>query len=159
MIVSAARKRTTCKAATLVASLILGWSASVLLGADAHAPVLATSIRKILKERQADRLTIDAFKVAHHASQNNLSIELLQLLKCQRYLISTNGDHFSHPDREAIARIIKYGGNRPSLYFNYRSKTNEVWAQSDLQEKYRYLTCYPESGVGGIKLPLLSMDT
>jgi len=133
--------------------------ASVLLGADAHAPVLVTSIRKILKERQADRLTIDAFKVSHHASQNNLSIELLQLLKCQRYLISTNGDHFSHPDREAVARIIKYGGNRPSLYFNYRSKTNEVWAQPDLQEKYRYLTCYPEGGVGGIKLPLLSMDT
>jgi beta-lactamase superfamily II metal-dependent hydrolase len=133
--------------------------ASVLLGADAHAPVLVTAIRKLLKERQADRLTIDAFKVSHHASKNNLSAELLQLLKCQRYLISTNGDHFSHPDREAIARIIKYGGDRPTLYFNYRSETNKIWERPDLQEKYRYLTYYPESGVGGIKLPLLSMDT
>jgi beta-lactamase superfamily II metal-dependent hydrolase len=65
------------------------------------------------------RLKIDAFKVAHHASQNNLSMELLQLLECPRYIISTNGDHFSHPDRQAIGRIIKYGGDRPALYFNY----------------------------------------
>ena len=93
-----------------------------------------------------------------HASKNNLSTELLQLLTCQRYLISTNGDHFAHPDREAIARIIKYGGNRPTLYFNYKSKTNEVWARADLQEQYRYLTCYPERAVGGIKVPLLGMN-
>jgi beta-lactamase superfamily II metal-dependent hydrolase len=126
---------------------------AALLGADAHAPVLAASIRKLVGP--TGRLRLDAFKVSHHASQNNLSTELLQLLDCRQYLISTNGDHFCHPDREAIGRIIKYGGDRPSLLFNYRSKYNEVWERPDLQEKYGYLARYPEAGREGAVVPLL----
>ena len=112
--------------------------ASVLLGADAHAPVLVESVRKLLRQRGVDRLRLDAFKVSHHASQNNLSTELLQLLDCKTYGVSTNGDHFCHPDREAIARIIKYGGDRPVLHFNYRTRFNDVWARPDLQERHGY---------------------
>ena len=47
--------------------------ASALLGADAHAPVLVKSVRKLLRQRGVERLRLDAFKVSHHASQNNLS--------------------------------------------------------------------------------------
>ncbi|MBW0000901.1 MAG: CHAT domain-containing protein [Verrucomicrobia bacterium] len=141
--------------------------ASVLLGADAHAPVLAASVRMLLQQRRGmagSKLKLDAFKVPHHASQNNLSTELLELLDCPRYLVSTNGNHFCHPDREAIARIIKYGRNkdgasRPSLHFNYRSKYNEVWARPDLQEQYRYEAIYPEAGKEGLHVALLGQST
>ena len=68
---------------------------------------------------------------------------LLQLIDCDQYLISTNGNHFAHPDREAVARVIKYGGANPQLYFNFRTEFNEVWAREDLQEKYGYSTVYP----------------
>ena len=97
--------------------------ASALLTADAHAPVLVESIRRLLGHDAdtPDKLKLDVFKVAHHGSQHNLSSELLELLDCQRYLLSSNGDHFCHPDRQAIARIIKYGGKSPALYFNYRT--------------------------------------
>jgi hypothetical protein len=134
--------------------------ASVLLSADAHAPVLAESIRTLLRQRGgAPKLKLDALKVSHHASQNNLSTELLKLLDCPRYLVSTNGDHFSHPDREAIARIIKHGGSRPSLHFNYRSKYNEVWARPDLQEQYGYVAFYPEGDMEGHQVELLADGT
>jgi beta-lactamase superfamily II metal-dependent hydrolase len=78
-----------------------------LFGADAHAPLLVASIRKLLKQRGATKLKLDAFKVSHHASQNNLNVELMQLLDCKNYLISTNGKIFNHPDREAIGRVIR----------------------------------------------------
>jgi hypothetical protein len=129
--------------------------ASALLSADAHAPVLAESIRRLLRQRQTDKLKLNALKVSHHASQNNLSTEFLGLLDCPRYLVSTNGDHFAHPDREAIARIVKSGGRRPSLYFNYKSKFNDVWARPDLQEKYGYAAFYPEGETGGLQIALL----
>ncbi|MQA30708.1 MAG: CHAT domain-containing protein [Luteitalea sp.] len=116
---------------------------SALFGADAHAPVLVASIRKLLGQRGVERLRLDAFKVSHHGSQNNVTAELIQLLDCRRYLISTNGEHFSHPDRQAIARILKYGGAGVELYFNFRSKHNEIWARPDLQEKYGYRAHYP----------------
>jgi len=130
---------------------------SILLGADAHAPLLVASIQKLSKQRGADRLKIDAFKVSHHASQNNLNIDLMKLLDCRHYLISTNGDRFKHPDREAIARIIKYGkygGNHPKLYFNFRTEWNNVWEQKPLQEKYGYAAFYPEAGQAGLLVRL-----
>jgi len=127
---------------------------SILLGADAHAPLLVASIQKLLKQRRADRLKIDAFKVSHHASQNNLNIELMQLLDCRHYLISTNGDHFNHPDREAVGRIIHYGGDHPTLHFNFRTALNDVWEQKPLQEKYGYAAFYPEAGQAGLLVRL-----
>ena len=127
---------------------------SVLLGADAHAPVLVGSIQKLLKQRGGDRLKIGAFKVSHHASQNNINIELLKLLDCRQYLISTNGDHFNHPDREAVGRIIKYGGDHPTLYFNFRTRLNDVWEQTPLQETYGYQAIYPATGEAGLLVRL-----
>ncbi len=121
---------------------------SVLFGADAHPPVLEASIRRLLERRHLDRLPLTALKVSHHASHGNTSPSLLQLLECSRYLISTNGQKFQHPHRETISRIIKHGGPRPQLFFNYATQVNEVWARPDLQEKYGYTTIYPQSVEG-----------
>jgi hypothetical protein len=129
--------------------------ASVVLGGDAHAPVLADSIRKLVASRGVPRLALDAFKVPHHASQNNLSRELVELVECRRWLVSTNGNIFCHPDREAIARVIKYSAERPTLLFNYRTRFNEVWDRPDLREKYRYAAQYPAEGKAGLATSLI----
>lgn len=133
---------------------------SALLAADAHAPVLAGSIRKLLEARGTPdaRLKIDAFKVSHHGSQNNVSKELIELLDCPQYLISSNGSHFHHPDREAIARIIKHGkadDRNPELVFNYRTQYNDVWEREDLQEQYGYTARYPDGEEPGQVVSLL----
>jgi beta-lactamase superfamily II metal-dependent hydrolase len=141
---------------TSIAVLAELGGASALLAADAHAPVLVKSIQTLLSQRGAERLKVDVFKVSHHASQNNVSAELVQLLDCPRYIISTDGNHFSHPDRQAIARLIKYGGERPALHFNYKSRYNEVWAKPDLQERYGYSAFYPPDDQPGFTLPLLA---
>jgi beta-lactamase superfamily II metal-dependent hydrolase len=127
---------------------------SILLGADCHAPLLATSIKTLLKQRGLPKLKIDAFKVPHHGSQNNLDETVMRQIDCRNYLISTNGAVFKHPDREAIARIIYFGGESPRLYFNYRSDLNEVWARSDLQKKYGYTAVYPEPTKPGLSVAL-----
>jgi beta-lactamase superfamily II metal-dependent hydrolase len=130
--------------------------ASVVLGGDAHAPVLADSIRKLLASRGLPRLALDAFKVPHHASQNNLSRELVELVDCPRWLVSTNGNHFCHPDREAIARVIKYSAQKPAFFFNYRTRFNDVWDRPDLREKYGYTAHYPAEGKTGLETSLLA---
>jgi beta-lactamase superfamily II metal-dependent hydrolase len=131
---------------------------SVLFAADAYAPILAASIRRVLDERGLERLLLHAFKLPHHGSQNNLSSELLKLLDCGHYLFSSNGDHFYHPDRQAVARVIKYGGNSPSLHFNYTSRATEVWSRQELQEKYGFTTQYPEAEAPGLRISLLNDD-
>lgn len=127
---------------------------SVLLAGDAHAPVIEQSVRKLLADRGEERLRVDAFKVSHHASKNNVSSESIKLVDSARFLVSTSGARFHHPSPEAVARMIKYGGDQPRLCFNYKSTDNEVWAREDLQERYGYGVEMPDESSPGLKVIL-----
>lgn len=131
---------------------------SLLVGGDAHAGVLCRSIAALLAQRGQERLRLDAFVVPHAGSARNMNRELLALLECDRYLFSTDGTAFQHPDRETIARILVYGRASPdrplTLVFNYRTATTEVWANPQLQSRYSYRALYPEQNGAGIKVQL-----
>ncbi len=124
---------------------------SALFSGDAHPSSLIQGICQLLQERNLSSLAVDAFKIPHHGSQNNLNRELLQLLECQRYLVSTNGSYFHHPDDEAIARILKYGAyeygryrfEKAGLCFNYHKPRTAIWEDADLKARYRYETYFP----------------
>lgn len=115
----------------------------ILLGADAHCDVLEAQLGAL--RAGGPPLKLDAFKLAHHGSKANLSRALLENINCRRYLVSTNGSYFNHPDREAIARIIRYGGDRAEFVFNYRSEENEVWDDADLRQREGYAVSYPSA--------------
>jgi Metallo-beta-lactamase superfamily len=121
----------------------------VLLGADAHAEVLVSSLRQLGPER---RYRVDICKAPHHASAHNVSPELVDALECQHWLVSTSGARHSHPSRRAIARILARGSDNV-LWFNYRSPTTEQFAPARLRSEYGYQVRYPdypESGVVAI---------
>lgn len=110
----------------------------LLLGADAHPTVLANSIDRQLSGSGAPALKLDAYKVAHHGSRANTSRQLLEKLSCPRYLISTNGSQFEHPDKEGIARIIQFGGKEKEILFNYETDYSKIWHKDSLQNKHKY---------------------
>ena len=103
----------------------------------------------MLAGADATRLSLDLFKVSHHGSQNNLSLELLELIDCSRYVISTNGSRHHHPDPEAIARILVAGGDEPELLFNYYEDEQSRWDDDDLRDEHGYRTQYPSSDAPG----------
>ncbi|MEU4727403.1 hypothetical protein [Streptomyces sp. NPDC023588] len=115
----------------------------IVLTGDADDPRLVASLRP-RAEAEDGRLRIDALKVAHHGSAKNLSNDLLRLLDCGRYLVSTNGQVHGHPDDIAIARILKNGGDTKELVFNYRERA-EVWEDEGLQEQFGYSVVKPQS--------------
>jgi beta-lactamase superfamily II metal-dependent hydrolase len=109
-----------------------------LFAADSHPDVLEKSIDRLLAKTGSKQLRVDAFKVPHHGSKYNNPVSLIKKLNCRTYLVSTNGKIFHHPDPESIARIIKYGGAKPKLYFNYSTERTIIWDNADLKRKYRY---------------------
>lgn len=119
---------------------------SLLLSGDAHHDTLANSIERLCRERKGAPLAIDAFKIPHHGSANNISNRLLKLLACRQYLISTSGKQFAHPDFAALSRIIVNGGKDPLLVFNYKSETTKNWGQRRLRGAPGFGTHYPHSG-------------
>ena len=73
-------------------------------------PIPASSRRRSSAWARTRSSTVDACKLPHHGSKANVSRPLLEALDCKVYLFSTNGAHFKHPDRQAVARVIKWGG-------------------------------------------------
>lgn len=65
-------------------------------------------------------IKLDLFKLPHHGSKKNLSKELVQMIDCNKYLISTNGKSHNHPDKDTLVRIIDYNKNKDiDFIFNY----------------------------------------
>ena len=126
----------------------------VLLTGDATPPVLTAAVRQLLSERGLRQLQLDAFKIPHHGSQNNLTTGLVRMLPSRRYLFSTDGKYFGHPDDEAVARVVMGAPNGAELVFNYRTGQNGHWDASSLQSEYGYRTRFPQVGEVGIAVDL-----
>jgi hypothetical protein len=122
---------------------------SCLFGGDAYSTVLRDSARRLAQEEGRERLQLDAFKIPHHGSKSNLHDDLLEELDCHRFLVSTDGSRFRHPDSQAIARLIG-GGWRPTpdddakveLYFNYQTDYNLTWSDPQRRGEWNYSATY-----------------
>lgn len=102
---------------------------ALMLG-DSYPQTIIKSLKQ-LGYSETKPLEVDYVKISHHGSMNNTSCDLLDMIKCDKYLISTNGGHGSstHPDRETIAKLICHK-NRDykhvvTLFLNYPLKDIE----------------------------------
>ncbi|WP_406334889.1 ComEC/Rec2 family competence protein [Streptomyces sp. NBC_00203] len=114
----------------------------IVLTGDADDRRLVASIRP-LAEAAGGRLHLDVLKVAHHGSDHNLSNELLGLIDCDRYLISTSGARHGHPNEIAVARILQHGGDEKEIVFNYRDRA-AMWDVAALKNRFGYTVTAPE---------------
>lgn len=127
-----------------------------LFAADAHPSVLEGAVRQVLAAwaadgpagaQPADRLPVDAFKLAHHGGERNLSPALASLVPARRYLVSTNGSYYGHPDGPSLARVVTAGPLGATLCFNYRSQHNAIWDDPDRRAAFGYGVAYPTDGL------------
>lgn len=100
--------------------------------ADGH----PTQIYEALKElgySKENPLEVELLKVSHHGSKKNTSKQLLELIKTNNYIISTNSLGDGHPNKRTVARII---ANNPNaiLHFNYENVKNGVINKQDFSD-------------------------
>ena len=106
----------------------------VLYLGDCH----AETVISWLNNNQIHKIKVDAVKISHHGSKNNTSLELLERIDCQRYLISTNGKSHGHPHLETLARIAVINEDaKTNIYFNYDLKNIPTWFTDELCKNYK----------------------
>jgi hypothetical protein len=129
-----------------------GGKSCLFLG-DAHMRVVCASLKRLgaTKDRP---IRVDAVKMSHHGSKNNITLQFFELIDAQNYLVSSNGDRFKHPDYDAIEAVIQGSRRTPTLWFNYRSKFTEVWEAGSKDPNAKYRTQYPSVGKEGIVVNL-----
>jgi beta-lactamase superfamily II metal-dependent hydrolase len=113
-----------------IAVLIENKSHKAILLGDAYPSVVTKSLQNLGYSKD-NKIYVDIVKISHHASKGNTSAELLSLINCSKYIISTDGSKHGLPDKEVIANIIdKNSGCK--LYFNYDSFLNDLFLPEDL---------------------------
>jgi hypothetical protein len=125
---------------------------SVLMTGDGHGDVLAKGIRRLLKARKLGVLPVDVVKLPHHCSAGNVTEDFLSLLDSGRFVISTNGARYNHPDETAVMRVLNrpHHGRGTELIFDYLSDTTKPWAAPATQRKLKYTATYPAAGESGV---------
>jgi len=86
---------------------------AVLTG-DAYSNVINEGLALHLSDGES----VDLLKVSHHGSKGNTDKQLLEMLQCKRFLISTSGKTHKHPDHALIARLVARHDS-PEIFFNY----------------------------------------
>lgn len=130
---------------------------SLLFGADAHPDALVPALKKLARS-PGKPLIVDVMKLPHHGSCANVTLELLEVVRADHYVVSTSGRRFQHPDEEAMARVITRGrstpGARPTLWFNYASETTARWLDVSYAERQKYIAAGPAGNGKGISIAL-----
>lgn len=126
---------------------------SCLFLADAHPRVVCEALRLHGYTKQRP-LKVDALKMSHHGSKNNITQELLELVDAKHYLVSTNGDKFGHPNREAIEAVVHGSRRKPTIWFNYTTDHNSEWKIESSKPGAKFRTRYPRAGKSGITVKL-----
>lgn len=105
---------------------------NLLFLGDAHPTVLVNSLSG-LGYNKHNPLKLDMVKLSHHGSMYNNSKELFELLGCEIYVVSTNGDKHCHPHKRLLARLINQK-NSCKLYFNYPSLIDRIFSDEDRKD-------------------------
>lgn len=105
-------------------------SQSILIMGDSSYRVVT---EKLLNSKDKDGnlygennlLQLDYLKLSHHGSICDLTEEFLKIIDCKKFLISTDGNIFNHPDKKLIARIYNKI-NDAIFYFNYEERIGKI---------------------------------
>ena len=115
-------------------------------------PSLGVSLTSLANERGGQPIPIDVFKLSHHGSTGNVTPALLALVPARRYVVSTNGDRFHHPDDIALARVVTSGPSGLTLCFNYETDATRRWDDESLKARYGFRTEFPTAGSSGLRI-------
>lgn len=112
----------------------------ILLMGDAFPSVIETNIRK-LGYNESNKLKLEVVKVSHHGSKNGMSPGLLNIIECDRFVISTNGSN-GLPSKECLARIVAHKKEKIFLYFNYENENTRSIFFNFEYEEYNFEIVY-----------------
>ena len=115
--------------------LDLGTCKILMLG-DTRSDIVTKSLNDLGYNKE-NKIIVDYVKLPHHGSANNLYYDLLEVIVCKKFIISTDGSIFNHPDKKTLARIINSIDN-VEFYFNSNIYEN-IFLEEDYQN-YQF-TC------------------
>ena len=116
--------------ASSIAFLLTYGSKDYLLLGDAIPDVIDEQLDSIIKERGLNKLSVELVKLSHHCCRKSMSYRFLDIVDCQRFIVSANGSKANLPNKSNIAKILTHpqrDKSKPILfYFNYEAVIDKL---------------------------------
>lgn len=124
----------------------------VLFLGDAFAETIVGSLKQLYGKESAP-YWFDAVKLSHHGSYNNNSPELFDMIATDKWIVSTNGDKYNHPDMPTLAHAITRE-EESKIYFNYNLPICDTLRDDAYHKDYVFSVVVPEDSGRGIHIEL-----
>lgn len=118
----------------------------ILFLGDAVSSQIITALNN-LGYSEENKLEVDYCKLAHHGSNHNTSNELIKMLDCSNYIISSNWNS-NRPGKECLSRIIANSSKPVTFYCNY-DENKEMFTED---ERNHYGFVFKLIGEEGIQI-------
>lgn len=100
--------------------------------ADSHPKGIVTQLKTFGYSKDKP-LEVEVMKVSHHGSKANTNKELLEIVKTENYIISTDSSGHNHPNKRTLARILNVNPNA-IFHFNYEHVRNAIFTDKDRKD-------------------------
>ncbi len=115
---------------------------------DSHEDIIVNRLENYKED--GNSLEFDIIKLSHHGSKKN-NYKWIDIVNCDKYLISTNGKKHGHPNIEVISKILQTNNKHLIFYFNYPSEVTNILENENLKKKYNY-SVIVGNGILGVEI-------
>lgn len=136
-------------------------SIKALLLADSHPSDIVNSLDNLTYSKDVP-LAVNFMQLAHHGSKANTNPEILEIIKTENYIVTGNGIHNRHPNKETLVRLIaRESKGAEILNIHFVCDTPELRNMFEVDEnafeKYNFNCTYSQLGLDSIILSYLPL--
>lgn len=127
----------------------------ILLTGDVTPDRFSLIMNELSVKNEGAPIVLDYLKLPHHGSYRNLNQNILSLIDCQNFIITTNGKNSFLPNKKALLKIIRHVKNkrkdRLNFIFNYKETIDLLNIDSSERKKYN-ITLMPNNNDYGFSI-------
>jgi beta-lactamase superfamily II metal-dependent hydrolase len=122
---------------------------AVLFTADSNPIVLMESLNRL---NNGEKIKLEYMQVPHHGSRYNISNVLLQLIDCERYIISADGFNRSNlPNKVSLVKILALNPGK-EIHFHITQENDLTRNMFSVDRDQKINVHFPLKGSTGIKI-------
>ncbi|RKE81583.1 ComEC/Rec2 family competence protein [Chryseobacterium sp. AG363] len=123
----------------------------LLMLGDAYPSILLSILGKQYSKKNP--LKVKYMKLSHHGSRKNYHTDLLNIIRCRRFIVSADGDNqHGIPDKEVLAKILTHPERDKTkkiiFYFSHDdARFRKLFAaDKDAETRFNFTCKYPKKG-------------
>lgn len=116
---------------------------AILLTGDTTPDRLESVLTKLTNENDGNPVKFDIVKLPHHGSYRSITKLIIEKIKCNTFIVSTNSKKHFLPNKRALLKILKYTDRTDrqpiNFVFNYEETINNLEITNKEKKDYNFI--------------------